>query len=106
MRRSRSGRPRRSTDMPPQKLRGREQKLQHLRGALGPGALAVVGAAILVAANIEAARLEAIAQHADVVERVEPLAAAGIEPDAEAGPRVLLDRAQNHAIVPPDRGRH
>jgi len=33
--------------MPPQKLRGREQKLQHLRGALGPGALAVVGAAIL-----------------------------------------------------------
>src|SRR3954453_3735477 len=47
IRRSRSGRPSASTAIWGGQLDRREQKLQHRRCAFGPGAFAVIGAAVL-----------------------------------------------------------
>src|ERR1019366_974493 len=111
IRRSRSGRPRASTAIWGGQLDRREQKLQHRRRAFGPGALAVVGAAVFEVAEVAgvppAALEQPVAQHARIGQPIGPLTPSHIEPDARAVAAVkALDIVKNDAVVPPDGRRH
>src|SRR4029079_19682248 len=92
----------------PEKLRWREQKLQHHPRAAGPGPLAVVAAAVLETAQIgvaPAAGAQALAQRARVAQRLGALAAADVQPEAEARAGEGVDLAEDGPLAPPHRGR-
>src|SRR3954462_12445826 len=101
------GRPSASTAIQRRQLLRREQKLQHGGRTFGPGALAVIGAAIL---EIDEVRVVApplpaqqIAERTRVVQTFDALASAHIEPDAGTLRRgEVLDVTKNRAVVPPD----
>src|SRR5204863_8207932 len=107
IRRSRSGRPRESSDIPPTKLNRGVQKLQDLSDPARPRALAVIAARILRIGEIRrcpAFRAQAIAKRAGISQSVPPLPPAPVQPHPRARALAAHDFPEDPAVVPPYRG--